>query len=600
MPKTSELPLVGSVAATDALIGLVSGATSRVSISSIMAIGALTRAQAAALTGTAPIAVLTVIHGGVICHYQKDASGTALTTADGQNWSPLDGEPITPHHFGALADGTTDDSAAINLAFAYLKSVVATNQGGHMLFPPGVYKVQSSIGAHGIVPYTNAHITLIEGYGAKILVNTDDLQGKVILDLRGSTNIRVKGLEISSFVLSAIEPKVGLAWGRTSSTLPNNTDRNNFEDVRVTGRYSLAAAYNSQSEANGYYSCQFLNASSTTTSYGMVLDGINHFNVASDFTTLTLAVDTIGSFQTPVFVKCWFSSTGGGQAAIWLSSAVYAAKFISCYGLNTQGGNIFDLYVIDNTDAGAIKHLDCQEMHIESGTVANVFNITGPATSPIIQGLQYTDNYCFANDAIFTRDSTQTVTLHNLGLSIATFGASPDPEIFDDPSKYTVTPKIINLPSSYAWQFPSRTMIIPGNTPAITTVGSFTMAGLGADTGGSGANPAVFTPRISGEVRITITGAIRNSVALSGAFFRIQYGTGTAPAANDATTGSTIPSFQNQMISATANQVVPFHLEAVVSGRTLGTEMWVDLGIRVITSGNVFVEYPTVAFEEII
>lgn len=558
-----------------------------------------TRAKALLAAIPAAVQYITIYHGHLKLDYKRDAAGTAFTSADGQKWSPLPGQWFCPQHFDALGDGTTDDAPAINLAFAHLKTVVATSRGHKLLFPPAVYKIQASIGAHGIVPYLNAHTTVVEGYGAKILVNTDDLHDKVILDIRGSTNLHLKGLEISAAVLSADEPLVGIAWGRTSSTLPNNCDRNYLEDVRVHGRYGLAPAYNSQSEVNGVYNCQFLNSSTSTGSKAVVLDGINHFNVPSDFTTLTLATDTIGSLQTPVFVNCWFASNAGGTACIWLSSAVFGAKFVGGYALNQTAGSVFDLYVLNDTDAAAIKNLDCQELHVENTNVANMFNITGPATAPIIQGLQYTDNYCFATDAVFARDSTQTVTLDDLHLRIATFPASPDPDIFDDPSKFTVTPKIISLPSSYVWQFPSRSLVSPAFTgTAITTTGAFVMAGFGADSGGSGANPAVFTPRISGKVRITITGAIRNSIALSGAIFRIQYGTGAAPAINAVTAGS-VTSAINQMVSASANQLVPFHLEATVAGLTLGTQIWADLGIQAVTSGNVFVVYPGVSFEEI-
>ncbi|GIX12258.1 MAG: hypothetical protein KatS3mg118_0217 [Paracoccaceae bacterium] len=43
--------------------------------------------------------------------YREDPAGTALTTADGRNWSP-DGR-VTYEHWGAVGDGVTDDSDAI-------------------------------------------------------------------------------------------------------------------------------------------------------------------------------------------------------------------------------------------------------------------------------------------------------------------------------------------------------------------------------------------------------------------------------------------------------------------------------------------------------
>jgi hypothetical protein len=64
----------------------------------LQSLGFLTRAEAEALTNTASITVLGCYQGGVLCLYEKDASGTALTTADGQDWSPMGGN-ATPAHW---------------------------------------------------------------------------------------------------------------------------------------------------------------------------------------------------------------------------------------------------------------------------------------------------------------------------------------------------------------------------------------------------------------------------------------------------------------------------------------------------------------------
>lgn len=138
MPKTSELPVVTSASASDKIIGLVSGVTSQITKNNLLAGGGLlSRAEALALTDTSNISILAVYHGGVVCHYEKDASGTALTTADGQNWSPLSGEPATPQHFGAVGNGSVDDTAAIQAAL--------DSAAEQVYFPEGVYKITSAL-----------------------------------------------------------------------------------------------------------------------------------------------------------------------------------------------------------------------------------------------------------------------------------------------------------------------------------------------------------------------------------------------------------------------------------------------------------------------
>ena len=505
---------------------------------------------------------------------------------------------VSVKDFGAVGDGVTDDTVAINAAFAAFKTAVAAGAGSTLLFPPGKYKVTNSVGALDIVPYVGSTTALIEGYGAQILVDTADLIGKVILDLRGSTGLQVNGLQIYSEIAVASQPAVGIAWGRYSSTLPNNADKIHFYDIKVSGNYSIAAGYNSQSEINCYTNCQFLNSTTTSTAYAFILDGINHFNVSSNFATVTLAVDTLGSLQTPLSLGCTFQANAGAKAAIWISSAVYGAKFIGGYCLQQTANPLIELYVLSDLVTNGIHGLTLDELHCEGTNATCNFLITGPSTLPKINNLEYIENVNFCSTSIFKRDATQVVTITGLTIKIGQLyvGALP---IFDNSFFFFVDPIAISLPASYTWKFPSNTSVSPADTNvAITSTASFVMAGFGADTAGAGANPVVFTPRISGKVRISFTGVVRNNTALSGAILRLQQGTGAAPALNAASAG-TVRGKQCQAISATANAYVPFHLEAIVEGLSLGTQIWVDLGVRVLTSGNVFVFDGYFTIEEI-
>lgn len=98
---------------------LFNGSTSqRATLGNIMSLGVLTRAEAAALTVTSGITVLGCYHGGVLTLFEKDASGTALTTADGQKWSPMGGN-CTPAHWGGSPGSTNDATTAVQAAFTY-------------------------------------------------------------------------------------------------------------------------------------------------------------------------------------------------------------------------------------------------------------------------------------------------------------------------------------------------------------------------------------------------------------------------------------------------------------------------------------------------
>lgn len=138
MPKTSELPTATSAASSDTFVGLVSGVTSQITKNNLLAGGGLlSRAEALALTDTSNISVLAVYHVGVVCYYEKDASGTALTTADGQNWAPLSGSRVTAQHWEdstvghqACWDYAHTNNAAIHLAADI--TVTATEYWGNL------------------------------------------------------------------------------------------------------------------------------------------------------------------------------------------------------------------------------------------------------------------------------------------------------------------------------------------------------------------------------------------------------------------------------------------------------------------------------------
>lgn len=94
-----------------------------------------------------------VTASGIILLYQRDASGTALTTADGSTWSPKG--MIFGDHFAENTNSTTDMATALKAAVDY------AGDGGTVWLAPTTYKVNSPV----VIPYDN--FTLMMG-GATI------------------------------------------------------------------------------------------------------------------------------------------------------------------------------------------------------------------------------------------------------------------------------------------------------------------------------------------------------------------------------------------------------------------------------------------------
>jgi len=110
------------------------------------------------------------------------------------------------------------------------------------------------------------------------------------------------------------------------------------------------------------------------------------------------------------------------------------------------------------------------------------------------------------------------------------------------------------------------------------------------------------TPQVTGRVRIHICGDIGNTTGDTGAQVRLRYGTGAAPANADAIIGTAAGGRVNMSAvasgSTTATVTMPFSLEAIVSGLTLGTAIWIDVDLAAVTGGTASIKNLSVtAFE---
>jgi hypothetical protein len=97
------------------------------------------------------------------------------------------------------------------------------------------------------------------------------------------------------------------------------------------------------------------------------------------------------------------------------------------------------------------------------------------------------------------------------------------------------------------------------------------------------------TPVRSGKVMIMISGTIDNNTLGDGAQVQIRYGTGTAPTNGAALTGTTAGSLVKQINASLALLVPgagPVALNALVTGLTLSTAVWLDISLARISGGT--------------
>lgn len=183
-----------------------------------------TRAAAASATIDAGVQVLSLYHRGQLLFYKRDATGTALQTADGQWWSPA-GIPTVDHWATPVVE--TDDAAA---AIAAANNWVAANGGGDLLFNAVRYQVDTPLVLTAVqdVTWRGQGFTSSNSLRTTIYLNTGASDGLVLGDASTSLwNFKMFGLRI------AHNPAM-TGW----SLRLLNLQQSRFEQIRVAGGYN--------------------------------------------------------------------------------------------------------------------------------------------------------------------------------------------------------------------------------------------------------------------------------------------------------------------------------------------------------------------------
>ena len=110
-----------------------------------------------------------------------------------------------------------------------------------------------------------------------------------------------------------------------------------------------------------------------------------------------------------------------------------------------------------------------------------------------------------------------------------------------------------------------------GFSPTATVSTTKVMMGIGSSV--------TLTPSFSGRVRVTICGTVSNNTGAQASYYNGYYGSGTAPANGAALTGTALMTLQLVTSAPLAFNTFPYSIIAEVTGLTLSTAYWFDLGL---------------------
>ena len=404
---------------TSAPVASVAGRTGAVTISLGDVGGAGSLAGLSSLAGLDASTTTTLATGGTTARTIAARAADALNVKD----------------FGARCDGSTDDTAAINAAFNYARTAAGV---ARVVFPSGAVCRHT-----GTLNWTGLRSQAIEIAGGGATLDCE-VSGGVCIDALYSRWLRVHDLTVTA--AGSAVPTIGLQIG----TIDNNVaDSHTFENLTVSGNFSVTAVYSRRAETTLWNHLQAWNSYGGGTAYCLILDGYNHWGVTSSFQTVTLALDTTGSFQENTFVTPDFRRTGVG-GAVW-SGSTMRHRYIGGYVGNTGASNYgFVLY-------GYNSLLDA-DVHFEAYPyLTDGFYVTAPAgiTSETLNGLRIRDNLFEGSNSILKVDTALTggVALTNADIEIG--GFSNATKVFDSATPWTVSGSY-KLPSgSTAWNLAS-------------------------------------------------------------------------------------------------------------------------------------------------
>jgi hypothetical protein len=161
---------------------------------------------------------------------------------------------VSVKDFGAVGDGTTNDSAAFTAALAYTQTL--TN-GGEIYIPPGTYRMNMDMTDTTPNGEFFKKVT-VRGAGRGVTTIRPASAGSIVLNLFGRNRCTFQDFTIKSGDVYEAACAIYIARRDLSGNPGNgNCNNNKFLNIEVSGNYSSHAVVSCGAESSLWFNCKF-------------------------------------------------------------------------------------------------------------------------------------------------------------------------------------------------------------------------------------------------------------------------------------------------------------------------------------------------------
>jgi hypothetical protein len=202
---------------------------------------------------------------------------SSIGIEDAFKWHLANQHGYSAVEFGAVGDGVTDDTDALNKAFDAIRAITGA-QGKYAVLTleqSKTYRITGSINL------TNLDYVLVRGNHARI--KSYGLDGKAAFDLLGSMSITIEQLHFESD--SVDPPSCHISYGRSTTGGGEGSSQNILYDCTFTGYWTTYAIYNDSCELCLIDRCAVSCSGPATAKGGIYYGGYDDESIPSDFVT---------------------------------------------------------------------------------------------------------------------------------------------------------------------------------------------------------------------------------------------------------------------------------------------------------------------------